>query len=496
MTAHQHKPYNSGVGCTRLIVAITLVSSACIALAQSPVERADRTLERIRREQTLAIDRNVSADRRAFFDYGGFIAFNYASLDDSLRKNHGLRQADLIGYTRLNLDGVHEFFLRGRTGYQDFNPGDNFFLDRDNDSWIDPDLDRGYYRFDLRRAMEAYRGREIDPRLTFQVGRDLVLWGNGLVLSTVLDGGVIGFESPALNLDVIAGITPTRTVDFDTSRPAFDHNTRRFFYGAQISKQLGTHRPFAYALVQRDMNNRDSTTFPLGFDVAPTTFRYDSFYFGAGSRGSLSQQLLYGIEAAFETGRSLSNSFTINDIGQANAASQTNDAIRALALDVQLDYLLKDPGRLRLSAEIIYASGDSDRGSTTDTFNGNRRSTSDDAFNAFGLLNTGLAFAPAVSNLICVRVGAATFPLQFGEPLERLQIGTDFFAFAKARASGGFDEPTDDSHFLGVEPDVFLNWQITSDLTLAIRYGILFPSDTIREDRPRQFLFVGMTYAF
>lgn len=484
--------------CSGLTIAIALLALGTLADAQPAAERADRTLERIRREQTLTIDQNVPPDRRVFFDYGGFTVFNYASLDDSLHKNHGLRQVDLVGYTRLNLDGVHEFFLRGRTAYQDFNPGDNFFLDRPNDGWVDPDLDRGYYRFDLRRAMEAYRGRETDSLFTFQIGRDLVLWGNGLVLSTVLDGVVITFESTAFNFDLIAGVTPTRTVDFDTTRPAFDHNTRRFFYGAQVSKQLGTHRPFAYALVQRDMNNRDSTTFPLGFDDAPTTFRYDSFYFAAGSRGSFAQQFVYGVEAVFETGNTLSNSFVIDPVLQrANFQPQTKDSIAAFALDVQLDYVLNDSRRSRLSAEFIFASGDADRGSTTDTFNGNRHNTSDQAFNAFGLLNTGLSFAPAVSNLICLRVGAATFPLQLGEPLERLQVGADFFTFAKARADGGFDEPTDDAHFLGVEPDLFLNWEITSDLTLAVRYGIFFPSDTLLSDNHvRQFMFVGLTYAF
>ncbi|CAN5660470.1 hypothetical protein BH09PLA1_BH09PLA1_37580 [soil metagenome] len=476
------------------------------ALAQSPVDRADRTLERIRREQTLSIDQNVAPDRRAFLDYGGFVALNYASLDDSNGQNHGLRQVDLIGFARLNLDGVHEIFLRARTGYQDFNPGDNFFPDRSNDGWVDPDLERGYYRFDLRRAIEAYRGRESDSRFTFQVGRDLVLWGNGLVLSTVLDGGVISFESPAINLDLVAGITPTRTVDFDTSRPAFDHNTRRFFYGALASKQLGTHRPYIYGLVQRDMNNRDSAAIDVGATKmvdgvtvsvpAQTTFNYDSFYIGIGSRGSLTQQLVYGIEAAFETGNTLSNSFTLMG-NNPTPAMQSTDTIIAFAIDAQLDYLFNDPNHTRISAEFMYASGDADRGSSTDTFNGNRRNSTDRGFNAFGLLNTGLAFAPAVSNLMSVRVGAATFPFQFGGPLERMQIGTDVFAFAKARSSGGFAEPTDDSRFLGIEPDLFLNWKITSDLTLAVRYGIFFPSDTIlSEDRPRQFFFVGMTYAF
>ena len=82
-------------------------------------------------------------------------------------------------------------------------------------------------------------------RSPIQIGRDLVYWGNGLVLSETLDGIVARLETPLADVDVIAGVTPTRTVDFDTSRPNFDHNTRRGLYGAQVSRQFGRqqHRP-------------------------------------------------------------------------------------------------------------------------------------------------------------------------------------------------------------------------------------------------------------
>src|SRR5437016_4518292 len=90
---------------------------------------------------------------------------------------------------------------------------------------------------------------------------------------------------------------------------------------------------------------------------------------------------------------------------------QTEDQIQAWAADARLDYLFPDLRRTRLSAEVILASGDDDRGNTSNTFNGNKPGTNDRAFNAFGLLNTGLAFAPAVSNLLAFRVGGSTFPL-------------------------------------------------------------------------------------
>src|SRR5262249_44663302 len=157
-----------------------------------------------------------------------------------------------------------------------------------------------YYRFDLRRALEAYKGQEPEGNLIIKAGRDLAYWGNGLVLSETLDGIVARVETPVADVDVLAGVTPTRTGDFDVSRSSFDHNTRRGFYGAMVSHQFGRHRPFAYALIQRDYNTHD--TFDITSPPIHTRFRYDSYYLGLGSQGSLSDRLLYGLEMVYEGG--------------------------------------------------------------------------------------------------------------------------------------------------------------------------------------------------
>ena len=42
-----------------------------------------------------------------------------------------------------------------------------------------------------------------------------------------------------------------------------------------------------------------------------------------------------------------------------------------------------------------------------------------------------------------------------------------------------------------------MNWQLTSDVTLAARYGLFFPQGSAFPiDDVRQFLFVGVTFAF
>jgi hypothetical protein len=475
-----------------LAVAAALTLGAAEVRAQSSLERFNRTLELLREEELQQAPREVPTGQRLMYDYGGYAIYDYISVDDNVNNNHILHQSQLYLYTRFNIDGAHEIFIRGRGGYQDFNKGDSF--SGRGDEPIDPDLDRGYYRFDLSRYRTAYGGSpKGDSNLIVQGGRDLVYWGNGLTLSQTLDGGLVSLMKGPAQLDLIAGVTPVRTVDFDSSRPDFDFNTHRGFYGAMLSSQISVHRPYVYGLMQRDYNNNETLA------IAPTTtdFEYNSWYIGFGSNGNLTDRLLYGVEAVLEGGEGLSNSFEVSPPFLV-AIPQEEDDILAWALDARLDYLLGDANRTRFSAEMLFASGDPDRAlSTTNTFGGNTPGTTDKAFNAFGLIYTGLAFAPSVSNLAMGRVGASTFPWTESEKLSRLQVGVDFFAYGKVRSEAPIDEPSNDSTFLGVEPDVFVNWQIVSDVILAVRYGVFFPNnEALGDSEPRQFLSIGVTFGF
>lgn len=471
-------------------VALALVSTP--ARAQVPrsadLERFERQMEQIQRDTRLRVDQRIPAEQRTLFDYGGYLSLNYLSLDDQNGNNHGLRQYDLVTYAHLNIDGVHEFYGSLRGSYRDFNTGDAFSQSEDT-GW-QGDLDRAFYRFDLQRYYAAYKGEKIDYNVTFTGGRQLIYWANGLTLSQVLDAAVVDIQYGPATLEILAGLTPRRTVDFDSSRPHFDNNTFRGFYGAMLSAQAGTHRPFAFALFQQDYNH--DYTSNLG--VINTKFDYYSYYIGFGSSGALSDKLAYGVEAVYEGGSTLSNSF---DRATFFPTTQQKDNISAWAADVRLDYLLNDARHSRFSFETILSSGDTDRINGSTTFAGNRAGTKDHSFNAFGLLNTGLAFSPTVSNLMTFRLGASTFPFPDNAHFGRLQVGTDFFVFNKMREDGGIDEVTNSGRYLGVEPDIYLNWQIKSDITLVLRYGVFFPNgDVIANDDARQFFYGGLTFAF
>jgi hypothetical protein len=472
-----------------LLLALLLNSGAS---AQSAKDNFTQQLDRLRREQLLEAPSGVPANERAFLDYGAYFTFSYLTADDNLNDNHVLRQYDLVEYARLNFDEAHEVFLRFRTTYRDFNAGDPF-ESHNGSGLVDPDFDVAYYKFDLSRYEGAYKGKEIDGNLIVKAGRDITYWGNGLVLGTVLDGLTVEVDKGPYTLTGIAGITPVRTVDFDPSRPDYDVDTRRGFYGVMGSMQVGTHKPYAYALFQQDYNHNET----LDQAGIKTKFAYDSYYLGFGSSGSLSDRIVYGAEVVYEGGSSQSNSYAITP-PSLTQIDQKMDDIQAMAADLRLDYVLQDEHRSRASGELILATGDDDRLDTNTTFNGNKPGTNDRAYNGFGLINTGLAFAPAVSNLAVLRVGISTFPLNGTGPFKRLQVGADVFVYGKFDESAPIDElTTPGKRFLGIEPDVYLNWQMASDVTLALRYGVFFPDhDAFPSDDVRQFFSAGMTFAF
>jgi hypothetical protein len=471
----------------RVLLLLPAGSAMGQVASQAQLDRFERQLERTQRESRVLVDPSISAGERALVDYGGYLSASLFSIDDPVGENHVLRQYELVGYGRVNFDGAHELFVRANTTYFDFNHGDDF--DGDGDDWQQPKIERAHYRFDLQRALAAYHGEVIEGNIVAQVGRQLVRWGNGVTLDEEIDGGAIRLSNGRANLDLLAGITYNNIVDFDTSRPDFRRDTARGLFGAMLSVQAGTHQPYVYGLVQRDYNGGEVLT----TDGVATRFSYDSHYIGIGSTGAFTDNWLYGVEAVYEGGHGLSNSF---DAGFAQV-DQTDEDIEAFALDARLEYLLADPRRTRISAELILATGDRDRLSSASTFGGNESGTDDHGFNAFGLLNTGLAFAPTVSNLAMVRFGVATFPVPESTTFRNLQAGFDVLVFNKFEGDAPIDEPTNNRQFLGVEGDLYITWQITSDVTFVARYGGFIPGPAIEGDSGlRNLFFTGVTYAF
>jgi hypothetical protein len=147
--------------------------------------------------------------------------------------------------------------------------------------------------------------------------------------------------------------------------------------------------------------------------------------------------------------------------------------------------------------EILAATGDPDRQHTSNTIGGNLAGTDDTAFNAFGYANTGLALAPALSNLLSIRFGISGLPARGRGIFDRLRFAGDFFILAKLDPDAPLNVvTTTGDRWVGLELDLILEWQVYHDLSLDVRWGLFYPGDAIPNDDFRQFLYLGVSYGF
>jgi len=437
--------------------------------------------------QQRAVDERVAAlqDRQpgtgggTRLDYGGWYSLHFLLFDDGVESSRTIRRHDLRAWARAVLgDGAHEFYFRGRLSLLDYNSGDAF--DGNDDDVDGPNLERGYYRFHLGAAAEAY-GRAtpgIDATLT--LGRDLVEFGSGFALSEPLDHVALTLSTDRFVLTGLVAQTVGSRPDFDASR--ITTRTRRAFFGAELKwTQFERHEPFAHVLWQRDHHRDEYPSVLQDFD-------YDSFYVGFGSTGEIVKGLRYVGEWVYESGRSFGHRRFLGA-----------DVIRAWALDAELEYLFPGPGRARASVEYIFASGDGDRrGSPTDSIGGNRFDHTDNGFVGFGYRDTGLSFAPRYSNLHMWRAGASAHPWPDDEVLGNLELGANVFLYYKNHRRGAVSDFTADqpSGFLGWELDGYANWAITPDVAWTARLGAFFPGDAFSDRTTRTFVITGMTWSF
>lgn len=473
--------------CGRFVPVVLISAAAGAAFAQQNIERrierAVRTADPAERQR---IDPKLGLTERSQLDFGGFFSFTFVNLNDSNDNHRRLLQPELSLYGRAVIDGAHTFFGRARIQYRDFSPGDSF--DGDGDRFTEPYVDRYWYEFDLRQAAASYDGKSLPWNLNIRTGRQFVDWGAGLTLSENLYAIRPTVELDRWTIEGLAGVTPgdESVTDWDASREDFNEETWRAFFGGKLAYRTKTNEEFyTFILAQVDYNDDDRSRPSLGF---PVEFDYDSQYLGFGSTGGLFSNLVYVAEFVYEFGTSMSDPLR---------GPQEEESVSAWAARGQLTYLFADKNNSRAEFETIFASGDSDRTVTSDTVGGNRRNSSDHSFNSLGFVNTGLAFAPSLSNLMSYRLGASTYPFADVESLEYFQVGADIFFLNKMDHDAPIDEPTSDDTFLGFESDLYVNYRITSDFAVSARYGVFFPGEAVDSEKDtRQFIFLGFTLSF
>ena len=459
-----------------------LVATPADAQAPYSQRKPDSFINRQRAmedDMRRAFDEQLGDSQDALFDWGGWYNAFLFSFDDGVESSRTLRRQDLRVWGRLSLQhGAHEVYARVRLSQLDFNSGQAY---DGNDNDIEgPNLERGFYRFDLAKFRRSEGDDPIDYNLIVEAGRDLVQLGSGLALATPLDHVSIQGTYRSFQLTGFAGRTVGSTQDFDLSRRA--SRTHRNLYGGQLKyRGWERHEPFVYAFWQKDRNHE--TLLPLF-----QRFDYDSLYLGLGSTGELAERWRYSTEWIYESGESFGHRrfFGRHDI-------------RAWAAMAEVEYLFPGKHKARASAEYVFGSGDGDRfGSPSNTVGGNLADSQDSGFVGLGYRDSGLVLAPRISNLHMWRVSASCYPWPEKERFRRLELGTNWYLYYKHHASGAISDPTASvrSGYVGWEMDWFANWRISSDVAWTTRMGFFTPGDAFDDSGVRAFFLLGVTWSF
>ena len=453
--------------------------------------RLEDALSRQDIDLRLRTSRGQTVGERLTFDYGASLRFGVAGIDDAFGDTRTLLQYEANLYLSANLDGGHNFFGNLRFLYNDYPNGDAF--DGDNSQLLYPIGNRYWYEFDLRAAHLAETGQRLPYNINARVGRMFLNWNTGAVFSN--DAYALRLSADWERLEFVGLIGRTARsgmYDFDISRPNYDGYTNRHLYAARVDYEIATEfKPFVSYFIQRDHNPEDEE---LSSIFGPVTFDYNSQYFSFGATGSVGPQLTYSLEIVKEGGSTLSSPFVL----PATAVPQTKDSIDAWAGVLNIIYALRDSNLTNFSFTGAFGTGDPDRLTTSGTYGGNRTGSTDRAFNSLGYIYTGLAYAPDLANLALFRLGASTaIPIEVKRP-DALRVGADFFFYNKMDLASPTSGLSGDSHWIGFEMDLRLDWRITSDVSANIRYGIFFPGNGIAApfDKERHFVYAGISYAF
>jgi hypothetical protein len=116
-------------------------------------------------------------------------------------------------------------------------------------------------------------------------------------------------------------------------------------------------------------------------------------------------------------------------------------------------------------------------------------------------VNTGLVLAPEASNMIIPSFTLSFNPFKGIDGISETRFSGTAFLYTRFDADAPISVPTNfgGSNLVGSEYDLNIDWRVFSDLNVSFRYGVFVPNTplfTDTESQPRQFIYVGATYAF
>lgn len=464
-----------GIPCCALRTA-----SAQMQVSGGPSEQFLQQQRRLQEQAREQLDRELPVSQKFRVDYGGWFDTYFYLFDDGVESSRTLRQYNMRLWSGFSADqGIHEGYIRIRATYDDWNHGDNYT--RNHDDLNGPNLERGWYQFDVAKALRKYGDTAAPFELKVKVGREFIDIGTGYAISLPLDMVSVVAEAGSFETSLITGWTPASTENIDRSIPVADHSYRNFWIIQERYLGFDKHTPFVYIAWQDDHTSEDPPNYLQNYE-------YDSRYIGWGSTGELVKNLRYSTEWVLERGSSYGDNRFLH-----------TDEIKAWGFDQRLDYYFQHETKPVLSLQYMFGSGDRDRlGSPTNAEGGNRGDYVDNSFVGFGFRDTGIAFAPRMSNIHVWRAGGAFRPLPKVEVAKDLELGTDWYLFWKHHRAAAVSDFTADeqSGYLGWEMDYYANYRITSDLSWTLRFGTFFPGDAFSDQTTRTFLLTGLSWSF
>ncbi len=431
----------------------------------------------IEEERRAELEPTALPEQRLLLEYGGWYRSTYAWFDD-IGNEVVMMHQDLRLWASGNLDDVLFGYGRIRLGYVDYGEGDDQ-RGRNHDG-KGPNLDMGFLSLDVNKALEKYSEGALPWDVRVQGGRQYYHLGRGLVMRDVQDGVQLFVRSKYLDFRGLGSWTIRSRDNVDRSVPGFTESHRLFLGGQLDYTGFDKHTPYVYFLSQDDYSE-ELPEDPL------QEYRYDSNYLGLGSVGELFRNARYYTEVSLQRGESY-----------ATGTTTKREDVKAYALDLGLDYFFPCHTHPRLGVEWAYGSGDDDRMSVTNAVGGNQPDSIDTNYLYFGVINTGYALAPRLSNLQFIRVGGTLKPFQGSEHFDRLEVGCNFFEYRKDEASGAISDfrANRDHEDVGSALDFIVFWRIFHDLQLSAKYGVFYPGKAYSSRASREFLLTSITYSF
>ncbi len=463
------------------VCAFSIIQLSPVVKSQEISGQLQQVEDQREEEARLELEYTKFTDE-ALFDHGGWFRSNYTVTED-LEKSRTLKTQDFRYWGNLNFgEGIHQFYGRGRIGFQSYNSGDA--PDGDTQMFTTPRLDQGFYRGDIDLALNRYLGIDntfYDLEMVF--GRQFIQIGKGLALNSVLDGLTLNGSYKYLDFKLFGSRSLGHDNNMDGSVPG-SRNSERFFAGSQFTFNIfENHVPYSFVMVQQDSSGEDPKDDVLDY-------KYDSNYFGLGITGRIYGNLKYDTEGMYQTGRSHSDS--------PDGISQSSESIRAFSFTANLKYEFAAKTSPGIRLGYAMGSGDKDRKSVTGTLNGNREGTDDHNFLYFGFVNTGFTFSPRFSNLQFVKLEGHFTPFEDTKRFNDLEIGLAGYHYWRDRTDGAISVSDADKNKtdLGSEVDFFLRHRIFSDFQISIRYGAFFPGKAFSVKERQDSILAGFNLSF